>query len=750
MSSGSTLRNSGVLAPLGFGIAYFVVMLIGRRHIDPELGIATVWPAAGVAVGVVASTTAARRGRMVGAMFVANVAGNVLTGSSGASAFGFAVANTVGVVLAASLLGDDHVSAVEGIRRMTPLLGAVVVGGAGAAALGVAMLALGGPIAHPGRVLVSWAVSDAVGMLIFAPLVVSLRYVDPFPGWRLALRRVGTAALVAGFAIFMAIYAGRTDRPAMYLVVAAFMLAAVVVGGRMLIVTLAATFVAMSELNHAGIGTFVGDRTYSDVLTLQAFAAVVSTCSMMVASIHRRSAILADQLFQTLNAAHSAVLVVGHDGCVAFANPAAERTFGPVRGRSVIGVFGAHTAAKLLAAEGAHDAVVDTVDGPVPMDITVGAFADTAGTSTVLVARDLSARFAAERQIRRLSEVVEASPNFIGFADHEGKLQYLSPGARRMLDIGERPVEGARIDAFAPEWAASLLREVAIPSAVVDGVWSGQSALRRADGTEVPVTQIVMAHRDEHGELDMVSTIAHDISDRVRMERERSELITNLVHDLRNPLVAISGAAEMLVEDARSGRGLEAELVEIVDAGAAQLRRLADDLIAGRELDEMPAPTREVVNLYGLASRVVSLHVLPAARSSVSLVVTGEPAHVEGDRTALHRMVENLVTNAIKYSPMGGSVRVAVAVEETEAVIRVIDEGIGIDASDLPAMFERYRRAATATSAGIGGTGIGLAICRQIAEGHGGTIGVQSRPGIGSVFEVRLPRVGDHQPAGIS
>jgi PAS domain S-box-containing protein len=722
-----------------FGLVYLVSVLVGRRYIEPSLGIATIWPAAGVAAGGLA--LAGRRRSHVAALVVANVTGNLMTGAGAGAAIGFAFANTVGAVVGASILDratGDSIAALRRLWRLVLAAGAVAVV---AGTLGTAAIVLTSDAAVEARAaFVSWAVADAVGVLVFAPVMLAVASRAPFPGWRQAARNVAVGAAAAASVLGIAYVAGTSERPVTYLAVPAFVVASMLIGGRNLIVTVAAVSLAIGEMTHAGFGPFAEGVRTTDVLSMQAFTAVLTCSALFVTAINRRSVVLAQQMAQTLEAAGSAVLVVAGDSIVAFANPAAARALGAdVVGRPLGEVVGADVAAALLEGDGPHEVMIHTADGPVPFDITTGRFDDEDGPSTVLVARDVTERKLAERRIRNLSAVVEMSPSFVGFCDPNGRIEYLSPGARQMVGLGNRELEGLRFSSLAPDWAVSLMRDVAVPAAIESGHWRGEGAYLGPDGSEIPVAQVVMAHRDERGQLEMVSVIAHDLSERVRMEQERSEFVANLVHDLRNPLVAISGAAEILAEDAAVGRPIEVPLVEIVDAGAAQIRRLVGDLIAGEQIAGERSDKRELVNLHGLASQVVSLHVLPAARNSVSLVVEGEVVHVHGNRSALHRMIENLVTNAVKYSPRGGSVTVVVGTEGGEALLSIRDEGIGIAAADMPGMFERYSRGSTAAVAGIAGTGLGLAICRQVAESHGGSISVASRPGRGSTFQVRLP-----------
>jgi PAS domain S-box-containing protein len=573
--------------------------------------------------------------------------------------------------------------------------------------------------------------ANFLGMIVYAPAVMALIG----PNRRIGLGRavVAVGAAVAVMVLFSV--AGDVQAPTLYLAFPISMLAAAFVGGRMNHVMLAALISALALMTDRGIGPYAGPGL-GEIVQFQLFAGTLLLSGTLMARVHRRAAISGERTRQILGAARDGVFVLEDDGLIAFANRAATATFGSdLVGRTIDDFWGPETLATIAAEGGASE----IVHAGRPYDVTLDSYESEEGLSTVVVMRDLSDRHALERERRSLLQVVESSPDFIGFASPGGQILYLSPGARRMVGFDEAVDVRRSIGSFAPEWAGARLRDVAVPHAVEHGIWRGELAYLGPDGQELPVAQIVMAHRNERGEVEMLSTIAHDVRERVEAETRRQDLIDNTVHDLRNTLVAIGGATDMLRADTESGRPLERELVEILSGGVGQLEKLIDDLNTTRTLDHPPPLVREVVDLLALANQVVSLHVIGASRSAVSIMVHGRSVDVRGDRTQLHRLIENLVSNAIKFSPGGGTVGVTVDRTATAAVLTVKDEGIGIDAVDLDSVFAPRHRSQAVRQAGIAGSGLGLAICKQIADAHGGTIDVLSRPGIGSTFQVELP-----------
>ena len=180
-----------------------------------------------------------------------------------------------------------------------------------------------------------------------------------------------------------------------------------------------------------------------------------------------------------------------------------------------------------------------------------------------------------------------------------------------------------------------------------------------------------------------------------------------------------------------------AENLNLVLEEAHRLQGLLEGL---QELSKLEQPPRkERVNLGELlASLVASLGIL-AEEKGIRLHWYGQPAlYTMGDREMLNTALRNLVVNAIKYTHPGGEVSIDLRAEQDQVLVEISDTGIGIEAQDLPFIFERFYRTDLSRSRETGGTGIGLAVTAGIIQGHGGTITVQSEPGVSSSFKVRL------------
>jgi signal transduction histidine kinase len=220
-------------------------------------------------------------------------------------------------------------------------------------------------------------------------------------------------------------------------------------------------------------------------------------------------------------------------------------------------------------------------------------------------------------------------------------------------------------------------------------------------------------------------------------EEHKRDLISMVSHEIRTPLASVCGFTSLLLERAFP-RDEERRYLEIIDQQARRLAGVAGDFLdvqllegGGMKLDRSPFDlvelTREQAHLF-----------FSHSTHALELDLPEMPVVVDGDRDRIAQVIGNLLSNAIKYSPAGGRVRVALENGDGTALLTVVDEGMGIPPNDQMRVFEKFYRGAVAQSA-IGGTGLGLAVAREIVTSHGGEIGVESEMSHGSTFTVRLP-----------
>jgi signal transduction histidine kinase len=227
-----------------------------------------------------------------------------------------------------------------------------------------------------------------------------------------------------------------------------------------------------------------------------------------------------------------------------------------------------------------------------------------------------------------------------------------------------------------------------------------------------------------------------------RAERMKDEFVATVSHELRTPLTSIVGYVELLL-DPLDGEldPAQGEYLKVVARNARRLERLVGDLLflAQVEAGRLELATRPV-DLSALARTAIDGARPMAEDKGVQLDLDcARCGEVEADPVRIEQLLDNLVSNAVKFTRSGGRVDVSIRPGGDQVVLDVSDTGIGIPEGELGRLFQRFFRASSATSREIQGTGLGLAIAKTIVEAHGGTIGVTSEIGAGTTFTVRLP-----------
>jgi two-component system phosphate regulon sensor histidine kinase PhoR len=238
--------------------------------------------------------------------------------------------------------------------------------------------------------------------------------------------------------------------------------------------------------------------------------------------------------------------------------------------------------------------------------------------------------------------------------------------------------------------------------------------------------------------------VLHDITDLRRLERVRRDFVANVSHEFKTPLTAIQGFAETLLSGALDDKANRNRFVEIIRDHARRLARLTDDLLklsrieAGRlELEIRPIRVEALVNGCVETARLNA----KTRGLEIHVDLQQDAPAVRGDGAQLGEVLQNLLDNALQYTPSGGQIEVKARANGHEVIFTVSDTGIGIPESDLERIFERFYRVDAARSREAGGTGLGLAIARHIVEAHGGRIWVESAVGQGSRFHFSVPSV---------
>jgi heavy metal sensor kinase len=323
-----------------------------------------------------------------------------------------------------------------------------------------------------------------------------------------------------------------------------------------------------------------------------------------------------------------------------------------------------------------------------------------------------------------------------------------------ILQVG-RPV--AEVDATLRQ--LSLLLVVAVPLTLLVASAGGLFLARRALGPIDGITRAAAAigaddlsqrlnFRGSHDEVGRLAATFDRMLDRLdRAFRRQRQFTADASHELRTPLTMLASQIDVALERKRTSAEYE-RLLRSLREDASRMTQLVSELLTRARADAgQQLLTSEELDLGGLVSSVVQAMQPLALQRSIQLADDAQPhVTISGDQTRLSQLLINLVDNALRYTPSGGRVHVAVKEEAGWAELSVVDTGIGIAAEHLPHLFERFYRADPARARTDGGAGLGLAIAEWITQAHGGQIRVASEVGRGSTFTVRLPLVRSAAP----
>jgi two-component system phosphate regulon sensor histidine kinase PhoR len=338
----------------------------------------------------------------------------------------------------------------------------------------------------------------------------------------------------------------------------------------------------------------------------------------------------------------------------------------------------------------------------------------------------------------KLDAVLSSLFEGIMVVDEKGTILLANPSVRKLFFIdadtgGKTPVE--------------ILRSAGIQN-IVDKILKEKSRLISEEITiskpeekilKVNGVPIIRDHR-----LEGAALVFHDITHLRNLEKVRQDFVANVSHELRTPISSIKGYAETLLGGAMKDKDNLKDFLEIIYQDSGRLATLIDDLLDLSKIESgKMRMALEPLEISTLVKR--SLGVLDKTIKEKSLSVTVDLSNdlpkVSADRDRCPQVFLNLLDNAVKYTPDGGSIKVAASVKDKFVQVDISDTGIGIPESDLPRIFERFYRVDKGRSRELGGTGLGLSIVKHIIHAHGGEVWAVSAAGQGSTFSFTIPLV---------
>lgn len=251
----------------------------------------------------------------------------------------------------------------------------------------------------------------------------------------------------------------------------------------------------------------------------------------------------------------------------------------------------------------------------------------------------------------------------------------------------------------------------------------------------------------ETGFVNGLIAVLHDNTEQEKVDMERREFVANVSHELRTPLTTMSSYLEALADGAWKDQEIAPSFLQVTQTETHRMIRLVNDLLQLSKMDSRDYDlNREIVNFNQFFNRIIDRFELSKSEHVTFVRVLSDKAYyVDIDTDKLTQVMDNIISNAIKYSPDGGNIRFGVVVDDSTLKVMISDDGMGIPSENVDRVFDRFYRVDRARARSMGGTGLGLAIAREMIEAHGGRIWAESEEGRGTTIFFTLEILTDEE-----
>ncbi len=316
--------------------------------------------------------------------------------------------------------------------------------------------------------------------------------------------------------------------------------------------------------------------------------------------------------------------------------------------------------------------------------------------------------------------------------DMKGNIIYNNPAAVELLQLNEGKNTFNSI-------FENFKTDINLEKIVYLENWT--SSEQRINIGEKYINLLFAPFQDENDKPDGVIVVIQDITEHVKLDNMRKEFVADVSHELKTPITSIMGYADTLLES-EYDKEMQTKFLTVISTEARRMARLVTDLLVLSRYDNKKIIKEEsVFDLGELTKNCIEKLRFEVEKKnhSIECFVTANVPPVNADKYGMERVILNIISNAIKYTPENGTIKVYVGFVYNDAYIKVIDNGIGIPEADLPRIFERFYRVDKARSREFGGTGLGLPIAKEIIEQNKGSIDIKSEVGKGTEVVIRIP-----------
>lgn len=341
-----------------------------------------------------------------------------------------------------------------------------------------------------------------------------------------------------------------------------------------------------------------------------------------------------------------------------------------------------------------------------------------------------------EGERRKLSSVLSYMTDGVIATDRKGRVILINEPAAKMLNVSRETVLSSPIVSLLGLEEDYTFEELLNErdSVILDYSNKANTLILRANFSVI---------QKETGFVNGLITVLHDITEQEKIDMERREFVANVSHELRTPLTTMRSYLEALAEGAWKDEEIAPNFLDVTQNETERMIRLVNDLLQLSKMDSKDYSfTKEWIDFIFFYNRIIDRFEMTKQQNvTFDRRLPDHSAFVEADKDKLTQVLDNIISNALKYSPEGGKVTFRIEEKEEFIIVSVSDEGVGIPKENIDKIFERFYRVDKARTRKLGGTGLGLAIAKEMVEAHGGKIWASSTEGKGTTISFSLPYV---------
>ena len=314
----------------------------------------------------------------------------------------------------------------------------------------------------------------------------------------------------------------------------------------------------------------------------------------------------------------------------------------------------------------------------------------------------------------------------------KGEIILINPAAKKFLSIS--PEDNTFDDIF-----GKFKLDINTEKVIYLDSWTSTEQRIQVDDQYVKV--LFAPFKNEEERPDGVIAVIQDITEHVKLDNMQKELVADVSHELKTPITSIMGYADTLLEGGYDDE-TQTKFLNVIASESRRMARLVTDLLTLSRYDSNKKKTKketfDLGELVKMCQEKLAIEIKKKGHK-VNSFVTADVPPVYADKDDIERVVLNILTNSIKYTPDNGEIKIYVGFVYNDAYIKIFDNGIGIPEDDLSRIFERFYRVDKARTREMGGTGLGLSIAKEILDKNGGSIDIKSKVGEGTEVVIRIP-----------